>query len=360
MSPEKCAIRIGALAPLTRPGWVDAGRQLLTGLQLGVSDTNSSGGIHGRPVELIVKDTAANPGKAVAAVDELAALGVVALAGEYHSVVARAAATRADALGLPYLCSSAVLDALTDSATNWVARISPQQSRGWHVYADYLAGAGHKRVAIAAEPSIYWDSGTRILREGMSSSGGTVIEYDARSHSPELLCRQLIGDGVTSLLLLIGNPELATSLVKTIRNNTNLSRLLIGAPAGQPELKEWASLLGADCAEIPFLRYMPENLTQLGTAVAAKLLQQLAEEPSFVAFEGYDTIAVLANIFRLHGTDRLNIANAWPNVLVNGTRGKISFSRKTKNSVWQWDAAPLQIAERDPKHLDRFHILRQF
>jgi hypothetical protein len=57
-------------------------------------------------------------------VDEPVRSGVVAIAGDYHSVVARAAAARADALGLPLLCCSAVLDALTDQPTEWVARLA--------------------------------------------------------------------------------------------------------------------------------------------------------------------------------------------------------------------------------------------
>src|SRR5688572_19762512 len=97
------SIHVGALVPLTRPGWVEAGRHLLAGLELAVRDVNDAGGIVGRPLELLVRDTAADPRKAAAAVDELARLGVAALAGEYHSVVARAAAARADALGLPFL-----------------------------------------------------------------------------------------------------------------------------------------------------------------------------------------------------------------------------------------------------------------
>ncbi|MEO3799761.1 hypothetical protein [Nonomuraea sp. B1E8] len=94
----------------------------------------------------------ADPQKAAAAVDELARLGVAALAGEYHSVVARAAATRADALGLPFLCSSAVLDALTEQPTERIARLAPAQSHGWRIYADFLFGAGHRRIAVAAQP----------------------------------------------------------------------------------------------------------------------------------------------------------------------------------------------------------------
>src|ERR671919_923804 len=93
------SVQIGALVPLTRPGWVEAGRHLLAGLELGVRDVNDAGGIAGRPLELVVRDTAADPQRAAAAVDELARLGVAALAGEDHSLLARAAAARADALG---------------------------------------------------------------------------------------------------------------------------------------------------------------------------------------------------------------------------------------------------------------------
>src|SRR5262245_65286401 len=92
------AVQIGALVPLTRPGWVEAGQHLLAGLALAVREVNDTGGIVGRPLELVVRDTAADPQRAAVAVDELARLGVTALAGEYHSVVARAAAARADAL----------------------------------------------------------------------------------------------------------------------------------------------------------------------------------------------------------------------------------------------------------------------
>ena len=74
--------------------------------------------------------------------DELAHLSVAAVAGEYHSVAARAAAARADTLGLPFLCSSAVLDALTEQSTEWVARLAPPQSRGWRIYADFLKRNG--------------------------------------------------------------------------------------------------------------------------------------------------------------------------------------------------------------------------
>lgn len=350
-------MRIGALVPLTKPGWVEAGRHLLAGLELAVRDVNDTGGISGRALELLVRDTAADPQRAAAAVDELAALGVTALAGEYHSVVARAAAARADALGLPFLCASAVLDALTDQPTQWVARLAPAQSRGWQVYADFLLDAGHSRIAVAAQASVYWASGTRILRECLAARGGSVIELDMGALSPAAVCDALAENGATALLLLVGIPEPAVSIVQAVRHDPRLAGITIGAPAGQPEFAEWARLLGANGATIAFLRYLPGRLTRLGARVETTLREQLGEAPSFVAFEGYDTIAVLADMMRARGVDRARLGGSWSRVAVEGTRGRIGFSRTPGISVWQWAWPPIQVVDRDPVQPDRFRVL---
>jgi ABC-type branched-subunit amino acid transport system substrate-binding protein len=353
------SVQIGALVPLTRPGWVEAGRHLLGELELAVREVNDAGGIAGRPLELVVRDTAADPQRAAAAVDELARQGVAALAGEYHSVVARAAAAGADAVGVPFLCSSAVLDALTDEPTEWVARLAPAQSHGWRIYADFLLSAGRSRVAVAAEPSVYWASGARILRDHLASRGGTVIELDVRALAPTAVRDEVVDHRATALLLLVGYPDPAVSIVKAARRDRRLAEIMIGAPAGQPEFAEWARLLGDDSAAIPFLRYLPERLSALGARVETALRERLAEAPSFVAFEGYDTVVVLADVLRAHGADRARIAEAWPRVAVEGTRGRIQFSRTSGSSVWQWAWTPIQVVDRDPAAPDRFRILHR-
>ncbi|MER7701798.1 ABC transporter substrate-binding protein [Kitasatospora sp. NPDC097605] len=344
-------VRIGALVPLTRPGWAEAGRHLLAGLELGAAEVNEAGGIAGRPLELVVRDTAADPRRAEAAVDELADLGVAALAGEYHSVVARTAAARADALGLPFLCSSAVLDALTDAPTDRVARLAPAQSHGWRTYADFLLAAGHRRIAVATEPSVYWASGAGILREHLAPHGGTVVELDARALAPAALGDSLVDSGATALLLLVGHPEPAVPIVRSVRRDPRLAGLLIGAPAGQPEFPEWRTLLGGDGAAIPFLRYLPEHLGPLGARVGAALRERLAEAPSFVAFEGYDTVTVLAEALRSPG------GVDWERVAVEGTRGPIRFSRTPGVGVLQWVWPPVQVVDRDPADLGNFRVL---
>ncbi|CAL9279964.1 hypothetical protein SUDANB148_00257 [Streptomyces sp. SudanB148_2056] len=304
----------------------------------------------------MVRDTAAHPERAAAAVDELAHLGVAAVVGEYHSVVARAAAARADALGVPFLCSSAVLDTLTEEPTEWVARLAPAQSYGWRIYGDFLLRAGRRRIAVATQPSVYWASGTRVLRDHLAPRGGTVLELDA-TLTPEALCDALVDHGARALLLLVGHPEPAVPIVRAVRGDRRLAEILVGAPAGQPEFAEWAAALGEDGAGIPFLRYLPERLGPLGERVGKELRERLGEAPSFVAFEGWDTVAVLAAVLRAHGTDRAAIAESWPRVAVEGTRRPIQFSRTPGISVWQWAWTPIQVVDRDPAEPDRFRIL---
>ena len=110
--------------------------------------------------------------------------------------------------------------------------------------------------------------------------------------------------------------------------------------------------LGGDGAGIPFLRYLPERLGPRGARVEAALRERLGEAPSFVAFEGYDTVAVLSAVLRSHGP---RTAASWPEAEVEGTRGQIRFSRT--EGVWQWAGAPIHIADPDPARPQRFRIL---
>ncbi len=197
---------------------------------------------------------------------------------------------------------------------------------------------------MAAEPSVYWASGTRILRDHLAPRGGTVIEL-----APADVADALADCRATALLLLVGNPEPAVSIVRSVRRDPRLAAVLIGAPAGQPEFGEWMTLLGGDGAAIPFLRYLPERLGPLGARVEATLRERLGEAPSFVAFEGYDTVAVLAEVLRS--------GDGWPRVAVEGTRGPIRFSRTPGISVWQWAWPPVQVVDRDPARPDRFRVL---
>ncbi|MBB3890630.1 ABC-type branched-subunit amino acid transport system substrate-binding protein [Phenylobacterium haematophilum] len=357
MSTSLPSIPIGVLIPMTPPGWVEAGRHLLAGFELAVEDINKAGGVSGRAMELLVRDSAGDADNVEAAVRDVDKLGIVALAGEFHSVAARRAASTAIALGLPFLCSSAVIDELTAEVTDWVARLAPPQSKGWRDYAEFLLQEGHARIAVVSAQSPYWQAGIRILRDNVRPRGGEVIELISSPDDPSEICNQIAACRATALLLLVGYPEPAISIVEAIRADVRLRAVLIGAPAGQPEFPSWETLLRGDGAAIPFLQYRPERLTQLGQRVEVELHRRLNEAPSFVALEGYDSIIVLADILRTVGVARFNIASSWASARSEGTRGTVQFTQAPGSPIWQWTSAPVQIADRDPAAPTRFRRL---
>lgn len=183
-----------------------------------------------------------------------------------------------------------------------------------------------------------------------------IAELDAHALGPAAVCDAVADARATALLLLVGHPEPAVSLVRAVRRDARLAGVLVGAPAGQPEFAEWAALLGRDGAAIPFLRYLPQRLAPLGAQVNVALRARLAGPPSFVAFEGYDTVVVLAEMLRARAAGSGRAAGPWSHVAVAGTRGQIRFSRVPGVSVWQWAAAPIQVADRDPAVPDRFRV----
>jgi hypothetical protein len=104
-------------------------------------------------------------------------------------------------------------------------------------------------------------------------------------------------------------------------------------------------------------RYLPERLSALGSRIETALREALAEAPSFVAFEGYDTVVVLAELLGHCGADPARIADAWPHIAVNGTRGQIQFCRTPGISVWQWAWPPIRVVARGPEEPGHFRVL---
>jgi hypothetical protein len=149
------------------------------------------------------------------------------------------------------------------------------------------------------------------------------------------------------------------SLVECIRQDPRSAGLLIGAPAGQPEFARWLRVLGEKGAATPFLRYLPEKLGPGGRKVETMLRRRLRQPPSFVAFEGYDTMLVIAHGLRSGALAASGPPGPWAGVSADGSRGPIQFCRSPATGVWEWASGPIQIVERDPARPGFFRVLHQ-
>jgi branched-chain amino acid transport system substrate-binding protein len=88
-SPKGPPIRFGVLVPLSGAQAL-LGIQIKRGAEIAAKELNQSGGIMGRPVELVIRDTKANPEIGVAAARELLSQGINLYFGIISSAVALA------------------------------------------------------------------------------------------------------------------------------------------------------------------------------------------------------------------------------------------------------------------------------
>jgi ABC-type branched-subunit amino acid transport system substrate-binding protein len=362
------AIVLGGVGPLTPPGIAWAGRELLAGMELAVQDVNAEGGIGGRRLELVFGDTHGDPDAGVEALGRLHAAGACALVGEFHSVVANALAEEADRMAIPFLCSSATLDAITARRSPYVFRLAPPQSRGWRIYADFLLARGFRQVIEVIREDLYWTSGADVIRRRLEPEGVRVtrITVNREDSAPAIAERAGAFAGPESrsiALLLVGYPQPLEAIVRALGDRGLLTgRLALGDPAGRAIFPDWWETAGEHGAAASFLSYqLPGRLTQTGWNVTAAFSKSQGREPSFVALEGYDTIAVLAHALeRTRTSAPESICAALRTVAAPGTRGAVRFAVEPEGAVHQqWAWPPVCVAARgDPgRRLSEANVL---
>jgi ABC-type branched-subunit amino acid transport system substrate-binding protein len=351
---DEKVIRIGGLGPLTLPGVPWAGRELKDGMNLAVQQLNDSGGVLSRELNLLFEDTQGRPEAGVAAVGRLLNERVHALAGEFHSVVADAIVEPAQRSGLPFICASATLDDITARRLDFVFRLAPPQSYGWAVYADFLAAQGFRHVVALQEDNFYWNNGSKVVeaRLGKSAVRFTRLSVapglaDAMSWIRQVKAMQSDSPVPDILLLLMAYPEPLRSVVVEARSHGLVPPVcFLGDPAGRTVFPDFWEIAGSDAIQIPFLSYArPDRPTGNGKRVSIDFMKQYGREPTFVAFEGYDSVLVLARAFEDAGTtEPPKLRDALRRVELEGTRGTIRFSTERDGVVYQqWKWPPVCV-----------------
>ena len=119
-------LRVGVQIPLTG-GLARVGSGMNEGVNVAVEIFNKTNGKH--TIKTITIDDETSPAKAIAAVEQLAGQGVVAITGGYGSNIIGPASDAANKLGIPYMTSGGVDDNLTARGHKTFFRIN--NTRGY-------------------------------------------------------------------------------------------------------------------------------------------------------------------------------------------------------------------------------------
>lgn len=147
------------------------------GVQLAQAEINEGGGVNGRRIRIVKMDDHSSVTEGMAVAQELAAdPALLAVIGHRNSFVALPAAEVYDRAGLVYIAPSATAPELTQRGYRRTFRTIPSDSSVGRQMADFVAAAGHERVAIAYNEDPYGRALAAAFEDAAEEQGVRVID----------------------------------------------------------------------------------------------------------------------------------------------------------------------------------------
>ena len=300
-------VRVGFLGGLS--GRVaDLGEAGRNGAQIAVEEVNRAGGIDGRQIQLIVRDDAQNPEKAISAIDELIGARVEAIVGPMTSAMAEVVLPIAEK-------ANVVLVSPTVTARHFFGRddnlflIMSSTKEEAELSADYHFAQSRVRRVVAIHDTknrAYSESWLRDFTAEFQGRGGEVVPVAFESGADvdiAAVVRGALGRQPDALLLITSALD-AARFAQRVREVD--ARVLLFA-------SQWASSerlieLGGNAVEGMVLHsyFDPDSkaagLLRLRQAYAQRFLR----EPGFAGVAAYDAMqAVLEGLARRKGRQSL-------------------------------------------------------
>jgi branched-chain amino acid transport system substrate-binding protein len=178
-------LKIGMVLPLSGPA-AAVGGYALAGAKIALDRVNKSGGVLGRPLELVTEDDqTTNPG-AILAFSKLAAQpDIVAFLGPVRSTQDHAIANDILKTAKPF-CFGGTDPALTKMGNPWMIRFRPNDSYSGRVIASYgVETLGKKNWALVHSTDAFGTSGDKLLAAAIDKLGAKVATDQGYSNQSQ-------------------------------------------------------------------------------------------------------------------------------------------------------------------------------
>lgn len=285
--------------------------------EMAVEEINAAGGVNGRPLVLLYRDTADEPDAAASAAEGLINTDQVCLlAGEYSSACALAVAGVAERHGVPYLIDSAAADSITQQKWPWVFRLNPPAS----LFAQGLVElfeevVAPRSMAIVYEHSDFGTSVARAMRDWCRKEGVTVPVFEG--YEPGLLdftpILAKVKDANPDVVYMVSYLMDASLLIRQARAQAVRPKVFAGGAAGFV-LPEFITNAGEATEGVLTAALWAPSLGYPGAAEFAETYRaRYGQYPTYHAAESYACVYVIADaLTRAASTDpeRLRVALA--------------------------------------------------
>jgi branched-chain amino acid transport system substrate-binding protein len=346
--------KVGAILSLTGP-YAALGASGKQALVLEEKRINDTGGVAGRPFEIIIEDDATDEAKAVAAASKLIDQdNVVAILGATGTGQSMAIRNEVDRAGIPQI-SMAGGTAITSKLDPQVFQTPWSNTIVVPFVIDAIAADGHRKVGVLSDSSGYGKDGLAVIREAAPKANVTIVSDQTFNPGDTDFSAQLTkikNSGADSVLIWTAGKE-GAAIVKAAKDLGIVSPLYGGS--GQAKL-EFAKGAGAAAEGFVFgtgKSLIPANWGtgtpefEVVDGFSKRYADAYGQEPDIFAGHAFDALAILEDaLTRTNGdADPAKLTKAIEETKgLTGFGGVFTFSEKNHNGLTAADLALYRIA----------------
>lgn len=247
-SDAPAPLKLGTYGPLSGPAasW----GVMLKAMGAYVDFINAQGGLHGRKLELVMRDDQYNPAKTPLAVRDLVENEqVFAIVGGLGTANGRSVVDYLEGKGVPFFTPASGDPFFTQPPRKNLYTVYPRYDTEGRLIGQYLAGTLDKRrVAVMHQDDDFGHKGAEGLEAGLRAHGGQLILRTTCLASDSDVSAQAarIAEAAPDALVLLSAPRQAAMLVKRLHSLGHKPELFTSFVLSDPVMFE---LAGADLWE---------------------------------------------------------------------------------------------------------------
>jgi branched-chain amino acid transport system substrate-binding protein len=357
-------ISIGVAQPLSGPV-ASAGQAVAHGAEIAAQEINSSGGINGKNIKLVIEDDANDPATCVSVAQRLSQQAQVsAVMGGWGSSCTLAMQPVLERAQVPLLVETSSSDDVTDknaSGNEWTYRISPTSTMEATALKGVLGDMGIKKAFMLSVNNDFGLGAAEHYGEILSGMGVDVLgtaKFDQTEQSFSTFVTQAIESGADTWIVTTDAAQIAL-LLKEAQGQGAKARIITTGGSNSPV--QVKGLAGAAAVEDTYATmFYPSFDPSLAADVeGAKKFNAAWEEKGYDPGEitegvrGYQGIKVLAEALKNvdDPTDREQVRDALAEVQVDGAiYGEIAF--QNWNDLMNQAVPPVYLVQTDNGQLE--------
>ena len=299
---ENDTIKIGSIHPLTG-GMAYEGQAMVNAQKIAIERINSEGGINGKKLELVARDSMGTSSGAINAAMKLTNSGVAALTGTYTSSTAQVVSRTAEKTKIPLVITVASSDNLLSNGYKYTFRIQPSVSvfsQNFLEYFDHFKTDDMKTVAFIYENSNYGTGIAEYIRNHIDETGLEVVGMISYPASASTLSSEVtrLAALEPDLLVPIGYYSDQMLLMKEILERDIHFDTIVGCANGAFSDDKFIETYGDRVDGIYDINYRYNPNSEETQYLLNKYREIYGEEIPVHAVYGYESIMVIADAMR--------------------------------------------------------------